>query len=152
MLSGYLGSRATHGTSNVIAAGPAANFVSTAALTSFLCEWQHKAQLRLMELIRLPVGWDGHSGRPVKRDIAEFAASVLASLMLPRIPMPAIMPLSYGGVQIEWHRKGWDIEIEISAPNQMHIYQYELQSGDEREFDIGADLSGLADVIESIRD
>jgi hypothetical protein len=152
MPSANIGSRATQGTSDVIAASPAANFVSTAALTWFQCKWRHKAEHRLMELIRLPIGWDGHAGRPADRDIVEFAASVLASLMLPRVPVPAIMPLSYGGIQIEWHRNGWDIEIEISAPNQMHIYQHELASGEEREFDIGADLTGLAEVIESIKD
>ena len=72
--------------------------------------------------------------------------------MQPKVPMPAIVPLSYGGIQIEWHRKGWDIEIEISAPNQMHIYQHEIASGDEEEFDLGADLSRLGAVIDAIKD
>lgn len=152
MITAQGNSRTSEGTSIVKPIASAFVAGSAAALTPFQCSWQRKAERRLGELCRLQIGWDGHRGQPANRDIAEFAASVLASLMQPKVPMPAIVPLSYGGIQIEWHRKGWDIEIEISAPNQMHIYQHEIASGDEEEFDLGADLSRLGAVIDAIKD
>ncbi len=29
------------------------------------------------------------------------------------LPMMSLVPTEKGGVQIEWHRDGWDIEIEF---------------------------------------
>lgn len=132
-----------------IAAPPIAG--ATMALSAFQCEWRYRAEARLSSLLRLKRGWDGHNGLPGDRATLEFAASVLAKLMLPQMPMPSIMPLSYGGVQIEWHRNGWDVEIEIASPNVIHMYKNEIQSGQETELDIGPDLSQLINEIDVVR-
>jgi hypothetical protein len=121
------------------------------AFSHFHCEWRRKAETRLIKLCGLPVGWDGHGGLPTDRDTAEFAASILAALMLPRVPMPSIMPMSYGGVQLEWHRNGWDIEIEIISPNRMHVYTRDIANDIEEEFSLGADLTRLRSVIDVVK-
>ena len=34
------------------------------------------------------------------------------------LPSPSIVPTSRGGVQIEWHVKGIDLEIEVVTPHR----------------------------------
>jgi hypothetical protein len=103
-----------------------------------------------MELCRLPHGWDGHDGKPANPDTVVFAANIIAGLMRPRVPMPSVMPLSYGGVQIEWHRNNWDVEIEIIAPNRMHVFAYNLISGIEESYELTNSLERINHLIEKI--
>jgi hypothetical protein len=115
-------------------------------------DWAARAADRLIELIRLPVGWDGHRGRPLAKLTAEFTCSLLARIMGPGVPLPAMMPASYGGLQLEWHRKGWDVEIEVMGPNHVQAYARDIHTGDERELSVTTDFSGLLPLIDKIRD
>ena len=124
---------------------------SSAAFTRQHCDWRWQAEQRLVELCCLVRGWDGHNGRPVNRDTAEFAATVIASIMLPTVPMPSIMPLSYGGIQVEWHRNRWDVEIEISEPYHINVYTRNIDNGSETHTSLHANLSGLRNVIALIQ-
>lgn len=116
-------------------------------------DWQREAERRLNEVIRLPVGWDGHQGKPVETTIASYAFTLLEALLaMPGVPLPAITPLSYGGLVLEWHRKGWDVEMEIDAPSSHHLYTRELGSNTEKEFWLGLQLNELREVIRRISD
>jgi hypothetical protein len=59
----------------------------------------------------LPGGWDGYDGLPLSFDAAVEALRFLASVMKPTTEPPWIVPLSNGGLQVEWHDRGLDIEI-----------------------------------------
>jgi hypothetical protein len=124
-----------------------------AAFQSVRTDWQRVAERRLNEVIRLPVGWDGHQGKPVEATIATYAFGLLEALLtMPGVPLPSITPLSYGGLVLEWHRKGWDVEIEIDAPSSHHVYTRELALGIEKEFWLGLQLRQLLDVLKQISD
>jgi len=123
-----------------------------AALSRPAMDWLHDANHRLIQLMSLPIGWDGHYGRPVTWTAGSYALQVLQAIMKPHVPLAAIMPLSSGGVQLEWHRKGWDLEIEIVRPSELHVYTHQLASGREEEFSVAYDLSRLAEVIAHIQD
>lgn len=124
-----------------------------AAFAAARTDWQSEAQRRLAYLIRLPEGWDGHQGRPVVPTIAEYAYHLMEALLLrPGVPMPSITPLSYGGLVLEWHRKGWDVEIEIDAPASHCVYTHDLASGAEEDFRLGYRLERLKHVVAKIAD
>jgi|SRR5277367_2361629 hypothetical protein len=124
-----------------------------AAFSLSRADWQRSAWLRLTQLIWLPPGWDGHQGKAVNPTIAEYAYSLLEALLrTPGVPLPSITPLSYGGIALEWHRKGWDVEIEIDAPASHHVYTHELASATEDEFRLNHRLDRLRDVIGKIAD
>ena len=72
--------------------------------------------------------------------------------MQPGVPLPSITPLSYGGVQLEWHRKGWDLEIEIVGAGKIQVFARDIQSGEESELELGADLSALSGYIDTVKD
>lgn len=124
---------------------------TVAVFAPFHCEWRAKAEKRLLELYGLQPGWDGHRGKPANRSVVEYAASVLGALMRPGIPMPSIVPLSGGGLQFEWHRNGWDVEIEVLAPNVMHAYTCDIRNKEEDEFVINNNLSLLRNAILNIK-
>jgi len=116
-------------------------------------DWQREAERRLVQLIRLRPGWDGHQGKPANLTIAEYAYILLEALLSRHnIPLPTISPLSYGGLMLEWHRKGWDIEIEIDAPGSLQVYTRELSSGVEDEVRLGRRLDRLRDIVGKVAD
>ncbi len=125
--------------------------VRTDALTAFRCEWCDYVVARLAQLYSLKRGWDGHAGRSPDQATVLFAGQVIATMMLPNVPRPSIMPLSDGGIQIEWHRNGWDVEIEVAGPNRLVVYTHSLASGEERELPLGPDLTALRGIIETIK-
>jgi hypothetical protein len=132
---------------------PARSSVSNIAAFQDRNDWRRAAERRLIELIRLPAGWDGHQGKPVNAIIASYAYGLLEALLTrPGVPLATLTPLSYGGLMLEWHRKGWDVEIEINTPSSHYVYTYELSSSAENEFWLGARLEALRDVIAKIAD
>jgi hypothetical protein len=122
------------------------------AFSSVVQSWPDSMGDRLAQLLKLPPGWDGHSARPISRTIADYACSLLPRLVRPGIPPPFIAPLASGGLQLEWHRNGWDLEIEIEAPGQLYAYGRELASNQDWEIDLTDDLRELRPKLESIAD
>jgi len=57
------------------------------------------------------------------------AAEVLADVLAPNALAPTIVPTLQGGVQLEWHRNGADIEIEFSSQGVVSdVYVYDRQT------------------------
>lgn len=102
---------------------------------------------RLAQLMNLPPGWDGYGGEPVPVDIASFAAQLLIETLDPEGPCPQIVPLSYGGVQIEWHELTLDLEIEVVAPHEIIVSYEDATTGDEDEFRLSTDVYRLAALL-----
>lgn len=56
----------------------------------------------LASLSTLPDDWDGYGAAT----ISDAALAVVRALH--------VVPTVNGGVQIEWHANGWDVEVEVS--------------------------------------
>ncbi len=65
---------------------------------------------RLEELQNLPIGWDGYQGVAVKPEVATLAFTICETANL---GVPSCVPGADGSLQLEWHRGGLDIEIDI---------------------------------------
>jgi len=63
-------------------------------------DWQ--ARLRALEL-----GWDGYSGVAITRAAMATVEEI------------AVVPCSDGGLQLEFHRDGWDFEICIAPDGKV---------------------------------
>jgi len=87
---------------------------------------RHKLELeirpRLEEFTRYPVGWNSYGAPPLRPDTKDFALSVLNSIMKPRTPLPHVAPSSVGGLHVEWHEKGVDLEVHIIAPYDCGVW------------------------------
>lgn len=68
-----------------------------------LPQWHAEALAALARLEGLVPGWDGYAGLPVSRLHANRVLRFLGRFMEDGLPMPEIVPLADGGVQLEWH-------------------------------------------------
>ena len=56
--------------------------------------------------------------------------------MQPGTPQPAVVPTVKGGVQLEWHACGIDLEIEIGQPGRFHVTYEEPNEDVELEAEL----------------
>lgn len=123
------------------------------ALTSYSGEWLSEAANRLYRLANLPAGWDGHRAPPLRRDVIAFARAILATIAAPRLPVPHIVPLANGGLQLEWHERDANLELEITAPHRMYFaFEGRMARGEvEEEGEIpGGDISSIAGYLHAL--
>jgi hypothetical protein len=85
-------------------------------------KWQIEVQSHLLRCAKMGEGWDSYGAPSVGWDTGMFALSVLNDVMRTRTPIPQVVPSSVGGVQLEWHEKGVDLELHIVAPYQCELW------------------------------
>jgi hypothetical protein len=93
--------------------------------------WYREALERIKSLTALAADWNGYQAHEVKGDMVIDAVEFLAKIAFPGIAAPSITPLADGGLQIEWHRGGLDVEVAFSDQDP-GIYVADRQ-GDEVE-------------------
>jgi hypothetical protein len=122
----------------------------TATAASMPPKWQEEVSRRLIQLLNLPQGWDGYSAEPISEAMAAFVTNVLNSTMSEGTPSPDIVPASGGGVQIEWHTGGVDIELFIPRPNEACLTVGYMDGREPFEGDLTTDFSILGEVLEPL--
>ncbi len=78
-------------------------------------------EAELNELLGLGEGWDGRRAGPITDAAVQGTIDVLAALMNETSAPPQLFPLPDGGLQVEWHVGGNDIEVEIDAGGEAHV-------------------------------
>jgi hypothetical protein len=104
--------------------------------------WYRAALDRISALTALAVGWNGYEALEVKGDMAIDAAAFLTKVAFPGIAAPSITPLADGGVQVEWHRGGLDIEVAFSD-EEPGVYVVDREGG-EVELPLTEAVSAIA--------
>ena len=92
--------------------------------------WRSTVEARLKKLATYKNGWDGYQSPPPHPSVVAYARSVLNSVMQFDTPPPAIVPMSEGGLQLEWHREGYDIELAIYSTVDVEL---SIEFPDDRE-------------------
>lgn len=118
-------------------------------LNGYPCSsWNQALASRFDSLTKLAAGWDGYAGQPVSFGCAQFAAQLLERLCDDAVPPPSLVPGSDGTLQLEWHRNGYDIEVDILAPYKVVASRFDCltqQVGEELELE--TDFAELASWI-----
>jgi hypothetical protein len=65
-------------------------------------------------------------------------------------PKPSVVPTSRGGIQLEWHRAGVDLEIEIESPDRVNVFFEDDREGTEEEITLTDDLQPLKRLLERL--
>jgi len=87
---------------------------------------------RIENLLKLQDGWDGvGSKRPQLNCVIEALEFLFGSLSHDTLP-PQVVPTSEGGIQLEWHTKGIDLEITFS-PGLRASFLFSSNSGPDFE-------------------
>ena len=107
--------------------------------------WLQPTVQALEELLMLPAGWDSYGARPVDPQHALAMVHMLYGIMRDTSPAPSVVPTNRGGVQVEWHRGGIDLEIETLSPHRFLVSYEDADS--EWEAEIISDWTRLGPVI-----
>jgi hypothetical protein len=75
-------------------------------------------------LLRLPAGWNSYRARPIAAQAVWGALQLLRYTMPLDAPKPAVVPTVRGGVQLEWHARGVDLEVE-ALPDGRYTMAFE---------------------------
>jgi hypothetical protein len=96
----------------------------------------------LEEVLRLPPNWNCYRARPVDAQAAVAAIELLLAIMPESLSKPTIVPTARGSVQLEWHARGIDLEIDVLANGQCVVFFEDEHTGEswEREASEAASL------------
>ena len=113
-------------------------------------KWEVEAVQALVRLAKMPAGWDSYNAPQIKRDAGHFALEILQAVMRSRTPPPQIVPSPAGGVQLEWHEKGIDLELHVTAPYQWELWFCDLKepNAEPLSLELTDDFSALRRPIE----
>lgn len=112
--------------------------------------WLDRAKGELRRLADLPEDWDSYGGRPPNSASIARTLEVLDLLMEGDVPLPNFIPTSDGGVQLEWHRRGIDLEIEVKPSGRVAVYYLNGASGTEWEKDLTSSLDSLVPIVRGL--
>jgi len=88
---------------------------------------------RMIELLELPPGWNSYNAKPITKEKFNFAIGLLGRTMRANTPTPIVIPMVRGGVQLEWHSHGINLEISIYSPRDVRIFAEDVRSDDSVE-------------------
>jgi hypothetical protein len=95
--------------------------------------WEREIPNRINNLMKLPDNWDGYRSPPprddARDDVGAFALTVMKQLMQPETPVPQVVPSAGGGLQLEWHEKEIDLEVNFTAPYECDLWVEDYRTG-----------------------
>lgn len=109
--------------------------------------WIMWAVRAAQQLLSLPENWDSYGARPVKPEAVVSALELLSMIMRLNTPLPEIVPTIQGGVQLEWHTRDIDLEIEVEVRGRYCVCYQDHRTGTEWEKEITSNLAPLNDCI-----
>lgn len=86
---------------------------------------------KLIELLELPERWNSYNAKPISKENVTFAVALLAQVMGAGTPAPHVVPKVRGGVQLEWHTRGINLEISIDSPGHVSFSAEDLRGVEE---------------------
>jgi hypothetical protein len=110
--------------------------------------WIASAEARLEQLLTLEPGWDSYGGRPIARETASRVVGLLRSLARAHSPEPYLVPLSSGGMHLEWHAHGIELSLEVEPEaDEITLFYSDLGTGGSWQGPIGEEPEPLEKVL-----
>lgn len=112
--------------------------------------WREAAVLGLARVLGLPEGWDSCGAPRIQQKAVNSAFTLLDSAASDAVPPPAVVPTSDGGVQLEWHAWGTDVELVVPPHEAPELFFRDHHSGTEWEQELGANLAPLREALKVV--
>lgn len=101
-----------------------------------LPSWFDAVMQGLVDLLTLTPGWNSYDAVAIDPDLVAQAVEMSNDLLPESCDVPAVIPLSNGGLQLEWRRDGASLEIVFDRDERPYFYYRDEQSGNELEQEI----------------
>jgi hypothetical protein len=98
-----------------------------------LPSWFDPLMQGFIDLLTLAPNWNSYGSGQIDPKLVHDAMNFVASLLGANSPAPRVVPLSSGGLQVEWHRQGIDLEIVFDKDGQPFFYWRNRLNGEESE-------------------
>ena len=95
-----------------------------------------RSRAAIDELTSLEAGWDGYDGIAVLPGVREHALCLLEAIGKHTTFEPDVVPLSNGGLQLEWYVGIHEIEVEIAPDCATCLHQERTDDGSITEVPI----------------
>lgn len=108
--------------------------------------WALDLSVRAERIKALRKGWDGIKSVPVSPTIVEFAQNLVKEALITAgtASAPYLSPGGDGSLQVEWHTKTGEIELDISAGGNASVWIRSRNSDEEFEAEDEGALSLFA--------
>lgn len=106
-----------------------------------------KIEEKVYELLRLPENWNSYGATKIRQDVGFFSIYLMASLTRSDMPVPNVVPMNNGGIQLEWHQNQADLEIAIEEPYKVEYWFYDHRNNSEFSGEIAGDFNKLEPYI-----
>ena len=84
-------------------------------MVSELSQWQIETIRKLFQLLVLPHDWDSYSSPPPSQVAVKTAVRLILDIDFDYSVSPHVVPVSGGGIQLEWRLGSREVEIEIDC-------------------------------------
>ena len=112
--------------------------------------WFDPTMQGFVDLLTLASNWDSYHAAPIDQRLVNDAMTFVNTLLTATSPAPRVVPLSSGGLQIEWHRNGVDVEVVFDPGEQPFFYFQNRVSGEESEHSLPENTLLLGSIIASL--
>jgi hypothetical protein len=124
--------------------------MSSAQTVSPPLAWYAPTLAAASTLLQLPDNWDKQGAVRVKPAIVQAAMTLLNGIMLDDTPAPSVVPTVRGGIQLEWHTRGIDLEVEFLTPSRIQGLFEDQREGVSWEKELSSDLAPLREAIANL--
>jgi len=114
--------------------------------------WLENVLAEIGELAQLDENWDSYGAQRIDPHCIQAAAGLLRAILDAATPRPSVVPTSRGGVQLEWHRGGIDLEIEIESPTRMNVSFEDAREGTQKEMTLAGNIRPLVEFLKHLEE
>ena len=109
--------------------------------------WLVPTVCALTRILDLPEGWNSYGAPRIQARAANTALDLLGSSAQDDSPAPIVVPTADGGVQLEWHAWGLDIELDVSPSEAPQLFFRDRRSNEIQEKQLTANLTPLFQAL-----
>lgn len=106
--------------------------------------WRVREALNAInQVITLEEGWDSYGGQSTTIQAVLRALDFMNGILTSEAPMPQITAVPDGGLQLEWHTPGRDLEVEFRPEEGAYVYYWDESRDEEWTKPLDAVMSDL---------
>lgn len=107
----------------------------------FAGSWLRTVLSEFERLTSLEADWDGYGAPVIQPSLIIHTLNFLEATALESGPAPAIVATGRGSIQLEWHRRGHEIDVEIAPDGS---FEASVESPNEEPRELTGDVrSGI---------